>query len=93
MEILEDGPEGEEESLEDDAQILGDDDEIRTRQKLNFVATITSLRFQPLSSSRFGIPLCRMLPMSMVRPTMSSDLAKLEQEFVHGYRGVLRSFM
>ena len=56
------------------------------RQKLNSVSTITSLRFQPISSSRFSIPLCRMLAMPMVRPTLASDLAKLEQEFVHGYR-------
>ena len=26
-----------------------------------------------------------MLAMPMVRPTLSSDLAKLEQKFVHGY--------
>jgi hypothetical protein len=86
VEILEDPPEGEEELLGDDPHFLGDEDEIRTRQKLNSVATITSLRFQPISSSRFGIPLCRMLAMPMVRPTLSSDLGKLEQEFVHGYR-------
>jgi hypothetical protein len=86
LEILDDGPEGEEESLGDDAHFLGDEDEIRTRQKLNSVATITSLRFQTISSSRFSIPLCRMLAMPMVRPTLASDLAKLEQEFVHGYR-------
>ena len=55
-------------------------------KKLNSVATIKSLRLQPISSSRFSIPLCRMLAMPMVRPTLSSDLAKLEQEFVHGYR-------
>ena len=27
-----------------------------------------------------------MLAMPMVRPTLSFDLAKLKQEFVHGYR-------
>ena len=86
MEVLEDGTEGEEESLGDDAHVVGDEDEIRARQKLNSVATISSLRFQPLSSSRFCIPLCRMLAMPMVRPTLASDLSKLEQEFVHGYR-------
>jgi hypothetical protein len=79
LEILEDGPEGEEEILEDEAQFIGDEDEIRTWQKLNSVSTIASLRFQPISSSRFCIPLCRMLAMPMVRPTLSSDLAKLEQ--------------
>ena len=86
MDILDDVLEGEEESHGDDSQFLGDEDEIRTRQKLNSVATITSLRFQPIISSRFSIPLCRMLAMPMVRPTLTSDLTKLEQEFVHGYR-------
>ena len=86
MEVLEEDLEGQEDSLGDDDQFQGDEDEIRTRQKLNSLATITSLRFQPISSSRFSIPLCRMLPMPMVRPTLSSDLAKLEQEFFHGYR-------
>ena len=86
LEILDDVPEGEGESLADDAHFLGDDDEIQTRQKLNSVATITSLRFQPITSSRFSIPWCRLLAMPMVRPTLASDLAKLEQEFVHGYR-------
>ena len=64
---------------------LGDEDEIRTRQKLNSMATITSLRFQSIISSRSSISLCRMLAMPMVRPTLASDLAKLEQELVHGY--------
>ena len=86
LEILEDEPEGDEEILVDDSQFMGDEDEIRTRHKLNSVSTITSLRFQPITSSRFSIPLCRMLAMPMVRPTLSSDLAKLEQDFVHGYR-------
>ena len=86
VDILDDVLQGEEESLADDVHFLGDEDEIRTRQKLNSVATITSLRVQPSSSSRFSIPLCRMLAMPMVRPTLASDLAKLEQEFVHGYR-------
>jgi len=63
-----------------------DEDDIRGRQKLNSVSTISNLRMKPTSSSRFSIPLCRMVPMPMVRPTLESDLAKLEQEFVHGYR-------
>ena len=82
-----------EEVQDEDEDMLGDrdtyegnEDDIRSRQKLNSVATILRLRVQPLSSSRFNIPLCRMLAMLMVRPTLSSDLGKLEQKFVHGYR-------
>ena len=86
LEILIDGLEGDEDILGDDSKFMVDEDEIRTRQKLNSVSTIASLRFQPISSSRFFIPLCRMLAMPMVRPTLASDLVKLEQEFVHGYR-------
>ncbi|KAG0571755.1 hypothetical protein KC19_VG039600 [Ceratodon purpureus] len=68
---------GDEEAPEDEHLRL-DEDAIRIRQKLNSVATIASLRFQPLSCSRFSIPLCRMLPMPMVKPTLGSDLSKLE---------------
>ncbi len=75
-----------EEGLGEKDLFEGDEDDIRARQKLNTVATLSELRVQPFSASRFNIPLCRMLAMPMVRPTLSTDLAKLEQEFVHGYR-------
>jgi hypothetical protein len=84
--ISEDGHDEDEDMIEDRDTYEGDEDDIRSRQKLNSVATISRLRVQPLSSSRFNIPLCRMLAMPMVRPTLSSDLSKLEYEFVHGYR-------
>ena len=32
------------------------------------------------------VPLYRMVPMPIVRPILSSDLASLKDEFVHGYR-------
>jgi hypothetical protein len=90
LEVLGGEPEGEEDIVGDDSQFLVDDlvdeDDIRTRQKLNSVSTIANLRFQPFSLSRFFIPLCRMVAMPMVRPTLASDLVKLEQEFVYGYR-------
>jgi hypothetical protein len=31
------------------------------------------------------VPLCRMVAMPIVRPTMSSNLASLEDDLVHGY--------
>lgn len=74
------------ESLEEDDQSGFDEDQIRGQRKLNSVATLSSLRMKPSSATRFPIPLCRMLPMPVVRPTLQSDLSKLEQEFVHGYR-------
>ena len=86
MENSDEGQDEDEDMHGDRDQYEGDEDDIRSRQKLNSVGTISRLRFQPLSSSRFNIPLCKMLAMPMVRPTLSSDLGKLEQEFVHGYR-------
>ena len=72
---------------EDDVDVLGATEHvIRSRQKLNSVASISSLRIKPLEISRHHIPLCRMVAMPMVRPCLASDLTKLEQEFVHGYR-------
>ena len=65
------------ESLNDEVSGL-DEDEIRSRNKPSSVATISSLRFQPLYAFRFSIPLCRMWAMPMLRPTLQSDLAKLE---------------
>jgi hypothetical protein len=36
--------------------------------------------------SRFDIPLCRMVYMPLVRPTLANDIKRLEAEFFHGYR-------
>lgn len=85
--MVEEGEEGDEDlvDLEED-DFSGDVDAFRGRQKLNSVATLSSLRMKPSSVSRFFIPLCRMVAMPMVRPTLQSDLIKLEQEFTHGYR-------
>ena len=65
---------GDKELFKEDDPFQGDEDEIRQRQKLHSVATISSLRVKPFCSSRFAIPLCRLLAMPVVRPTLSSDL-------------------
>jgi hypothetical protein len=61
-------------------------DQIRASNKVNSIATIEALHLKPSSLSRMQVPLCRMVPMPIVRPTLSSNLASLEDEFVHGYR-------
>ena len=38
------------------------------------------------------IPLCRLVPMPMVRPTLASDILALEQQFVYGYEEGARVF-
>ena len=49
-------------------------------------SVIENLQFQPASKSRFSIPLCRLLSMPVIRPILMSDVLKLEQGFIHGYR-------
>lgn len=77
---------GDDDDLKEGDEFGVDVDEILGRQKLNSVATILSLHMKPTSSSRFFIPLCPMVAMPMVRPTLQSDLANLEQEYGHGCR-------
>jgi hypothetical protein len=86
LDYSEEVQEEDEEMVEEQDPYEGDEDSIRNRHKVNDVATISRLRVQPFTSSRFHIPLCRLLAMPMVRPTLPADLTKLEQEFVHGYR-------
>jgi hypothetical protein len=40
---------------------------------------------KPSSLSRLPIPMYRMVAIRIVRPTLSSDLVLLEDDFVHGY--------
>jgi hypothetical protein len=67
LDYSEEGHDEDEEMLEEQDPYEGDEDSIRTRHKHNSVATISRLRVQPFSSSRFHIPLCRLLAMPMVR--------------------------
>jgi hypothetical protein len=63
-----------------------DEDDLRSYHKVDSVKTIASLRMKPEHLFRLRIPLCRMVAMPMVRPTLSCDLKLLEQEFNGGYR-------
>jgi hypothetical protein len=61
-------------------------DQIRISRKVISIATIEALRLKPSSLSSMMVPLCRLVAMPIVRPTLSSNLASLEADFVHGYR-------
>jgi len=74
----------EEEMVEEDKDF--DEDALRTYHKVDSVKTIASLRMKPDNLFRLQIPLCQMVAMPMVRPTLACDLQKLEQEFTKGYR-------
>ena len=60
-------------------------DQIRDSRKVNSIATIEALCLKPISLFRMPIPLCRLVAMPIVRPILPSDLASLEDTFVHGY--------
>ena len=59
---------------------------------MDTVATLQSLRLFPNELSRMRIPLCQLVPMPMVRPTLDSDILALEQQFVYGYEEGARVF-
>jgi hypothetical protein len=61
-------------------------DQIQVNRKVNSIATIEALCLKPSSLSCMAVPLCRMVAMPIMRPILSSDLASLEDDFVHGYR-------
>ena len=62
------------------------EDDLREYHRVDSVNTIASLRMKPAHLFQLQIPLCRMVPMPMVRPTLSCDLDFLEYEFSKGYR-------
>ena len=61
-------------------------DEIRAQQKGNSINAISRLRIRPVEKSRLRIPLCRLSCYPKVRPIIETDVCKLANEFVKGYR-------
>jgi hypothetical protein len=68
------------------------EDDIRKNQRLDTVSAISSLRLTASDLSRMRIPLCRLVPMTMVRPTLACDLVLLEQQFINCYEEGARVF-
>ena len=62
------------------------EDELRRIQKGDSIDILLELRMKPEDLFRLHIPLCRLVAMPMVRPTLACDITKLEQEFAGGYR-------
>jgi hypothetical protein len=81
---------------QDEANEMLNEDELRVLQKVNSIQCIESMRILPKEVSRFDIPLCQMVYMPLVRPTLANDIKRLEAEFTHGYTTislVLQCFM
>jgi hypothetical protein len=47
--------------------------------------SIEGMQILPKEVSKFDIPLCRMVYMLLVRPTLAHDIKRLEAEFTQGY--------
>jgi hypothetical protein len=43
------------------------------------------MRISPKEASHFDVPMCRMVPMLLVQPTLGSYIKKLEVGFFHNY--------
>ena len=71
--------------LDDDEKGLTED-ELRRIQKGDSIDILSELCMKPKELFRLHIPLCRLVAMPMVRPTLACDITKLEQEFAGGYR-------
>lgn len=54
------------------------EEDIRRVQTFDSVNIINSLKMSTDGHSRLLIPLCRLVPMPMVRPTLSCDLTQFE---------------
>jgi hypothetical protein len=74
------------EDEQDEALLKLNEDELRELQKANSIQCIEGMWMLPKEASRFDIPLCRMVYMLLVRPTLTHDTKRLEAEFTHGYR-------
>ena len=59
---------------------------IRRTQKEDSYTVIHRVQFKHLGKSRLPIPLCHLRCLPLVRPIHDVDVARLENEFVMGYR-------
>jgi hypothetical protein len=71
---------------QDEALLKLNEDELRELQKVDSIQVIEGMQISPKDASRFDILLCRMVYMPLVRPTLATDIKKLEAKFTHGYR-------
>ena len=59
---------------------------IRHNLKKDSFSVVEGMRRQPVEKSSMKIPLCRLIHMPLVRPTLRSDVTKLMAAFQFGYR-------
>ena len=59
---------------------------IRQNLKKDSFSVVEGMRIHPVEKSSMRIPLCRLIHMPLVRPTLRSDVTKLMAAFQFGYR-------
>ena len=59
---------------------------IRHNLKKDSFSVVEGMRIHPVQKSSMKIPLCRLIHMPLVRPTLRSDVTKLMAAFQFGYR-------
>jgi hypothetical protein len=78
-----------EEDVEESAKLDKEDDlstdQIRASKKVNSIATIESLHLKLSLLPYMLILLCKLVAMPILRSILSSNLALLEDDFIHGY--------
>ena len=70
----------------DEALLKLNKDKLSNLQKANSIQSIEGMRLLSKEASKFDIPLCQMIYMLVVHPTLVHDIKKLEAEFTYGYR-------
>ena len=60
--------------------------QIRHNLKKDSFSVVEGMRIHPVEKSSMRIPLCRLIHMPLVRPTLRSDVTKLMAAFQFGYR-------
>jgi hypothetical protein len=65
---------------------------IRHNLKKDSFSVVEGMRIQPKEKSSMRIPLCRLIHMPLVRPTLRSDVTKLMAAFQFGYRAGSSTF-
>ena len=65
---------------------------IRHNLKKDSFSVVEGMRIQPMEKSSMRIPLCRLIHMPLVRPTLRSDVTKLMAAFQFGYRAGSATF-
>ena len=72
--------------LESDLGVRAMEFRVRHNLKKDSFSVIEGMRIQPKEKSSMRIPLCRLIHMPLVRPTLRSDVTKLMSAFQFGYR-------